>query len=71
MKDTEAQLIWEAMQKAKKSNEEPIEDNSTETVAPSGAAPQEKPKPKDPGRAIARQSRSPHRGAGGAQPRYL
>lgn len=25
--------MWEAMQKAKKSNEEPIEDNSTETVA--------------------------------------
>lgn len=71
MKDKDAQLIWEAMQKAKKSNEEPIEDNSTETVAPSSAKPPEKSKSKDPGPGPARQSRSPYRGAGGAQHKFL
>jgi hypothetical protein len=71
MKDTESQLIWEAMQKAKKSNEEPIEDNSTETVAPSAVPPQEKPKPADPGPGPARQSQSPYRGARGPQHKFF
>ena len=59
MKDQEAQLIWEAMQKAKKSNEEPIEDNSTETVAPSGK------KPKQKTTDVARQARPFSPGASG------
>jgi hypothetical protein len=47
------------MQKAKKSNEEPIEDNSTETVAPSGK------KPKQKTTDVARQARPFSPGASG------